>query len=78
MTSFFVYFFIDLVYNLKKEVIKMRDGKIILKKKKVRHKILFFILFLAILFLIGYQIGIYCSKQSLSSVTVYDLLKRIP
>ena len=56
----------------------MRDGKIILKKKKTRHKILFFILFLAILFLIGYQIGIYCSKQSLSSVTAYDLLKRIP
>ena len=60
----------------------MRDGKIILKKKKVRHKILFFILFLAILFLIGYQIGIYSVKKSLnsmnSSVTVYDLLKRIP
>ena len=60
----------------------MRDGKIILKKKKVRHRILFFILFLAILFLIGYQIGIYCSKQSLNSintqVNVYDLLKRIP
>ena len=60
----------------------MRDGKIILKKKKVRHKILFFILFLAILFLIGYQIGICSVKQSLSSInssaTVYDLLKRIP
>ena len=60
----------------------MRDGKIILKKKNVRHKILFFILFLIILFLIGYQIGIYSVKQSLSSinssVTVYDLLKRIP
>ena len=59
----------------------MRDGKIILKKKKVRHKILFFILFLAIMFLVGYQIGIYCVKQSLSSInapaTVYDLLKRI-
>ena len=59
----------------------MRDGKIILKKKKVRHKILFFILFLAILFLIGYQIGIHSVKQSLSSintqVNVYDLLKRI-
>ena len=56
----------------------MRDGKIILKKKKTRHKILFLI----ILFLIGYQIGIYSVKQSLSSinpsVTVYDLLKRIP
>ena len=46
----------------------MRDGKIILKKKKVRYKILFFILFLAILFLIGYQIGIYSVKQSLSSM----------
>ena len=60
----------------------MRDGKIILKKKKVRHKILFFILFLVILFLIGYQIGIHSVRQSLSSintqVTVYDLLKRIP
>ena len=60
----------------------MRDGKIILKKKKTRHKILFFILFLAILFLIGYQIGIYSVNQSLSSInssiTVYDLLKRIP
>ena len=60
----------------------MRDGKIILKKKKARHKILFFILFLIILFLIGYQIGIYSVKQSLisinHSVTVYDLLKRIP
>ena len=60
----------------------MRDGKIILKKKKTRHKILFFILFLAILFLIGYQIGTYSVKQSLSSinssVTIYDLLKRIP
>ena len=60
----------------------MRDGKIILKKKKVRHKILFFILFLAILFLIGYQIGVYSVKQSLSSIntpaTAYDLLKRIP
>ena len=60
----------------------MRDGKIILKKKKTRHKILFFMLFLAILFLIGYQIGIYSVKKSLnsmnSSVTVYDLLKRIP
>ena len=60
----------------------MRDGKIILKKNKVRHKILFFILFLAILFLIGYQIGVYSVKQYLSSinssVTVYDLLKRIP
>ena len=60
----------------------MRDGKIILKKKKVRHKILFFILFLAILFLIGYQIGIHSVKQSLNSIntqaTVYDLLKRIP
>ena len=59
----------------------MRDGKIILKKKKVRYKILFFILFLAILFLIRYQIGIYSVKQSLSSintqVNVYDLLKRI-
>ena len=59
----------------------MRDGKIILKKKKARHKILFFILFLAILFLIGYQIGTYSVKQSLSSinssVNVYDLLKRI-
>ena len=59
----------------------MRDGKIILKKKKVRHKILFFILFLAILFLIGYQIGIHSVKQSLSSInsstTAYDLLKRI-
>ena len=59
----------------------MRDGKIILKKKKVRHKILFFILFLAILFLIGYQIGIYSVKQSLNSMnvpaTAYDLLKRI-
>ena len=59
----------------------MRDGKIILKKKKVRHKILFFILFLAILFLIGYQIGIHSIKQSLSSInsstTAYDLLKRI-
>ena len=60
----------------------MRDGKIILKKKKVRHKILFFILFLTIMFLVGYQIGIHCVKQSLSSintqVNVYDLLKRIP
>ena len=56
----------------------MRDGKIILKKKKTRHKILFFILFLIILFLIGYEIGIHSVKQSLSSVTVYDLLKRIP
>ena len=60
----------------------MRDGKIILKKKKVRYKILFFILFLAILFLIGYQIGTYSVKQSLSSInsstTAYDLLKRIP
>ena len=60
----------------------MRDGKIILKKKKVRHKILFFILFLAILFLIGYQIGTYSVKQSLSSIntpaTAYYLLKRIP
>lgn len=60
----------------------MRDGKIILKKKKTRHKILFFILFLAILFLIGYQIGTYSVKQSLSSIntpaTAYDLLKRIP
>ena len=60
----------------------MRDGKIILKKKKVRHKILFFILFLIILFLIGYQIGIYSVKQSLNSIntqaTAYDLLKRIP
>ena len=60
----------------------MRDEKIILKKKKVRHKILFFILFLAILFLIGYQIGIHSVKQSLSSInsstTAYDLLKRIP
>lgn len=60
----------------------MRDGKIILKKKKTRHKILFFILFLVILFLIGYQIGICSVKQSLSSinssVNVYDLLKRIP
>ena len=59
----------------------MRDGKIILKKKKVRHKILFFILFLVILFLIGYQIGIYSVKQSLNSIntqaTVYELLKRI-
>ena len=56
----------------------MRDGKIILKKKKTRHKILF----LAILFLIGYQIGIHSVRQSLSSintqVNVYDLLKRIP
>ena len=60
----------------------MRDGKIILKKKKVRHKILFFILFLTIMFLVGYQIGTYSVKQSLSSintqVNVYDLLKRIP
>ena len=56
----------------------MRDGKIILKKKKVRHKILFFILFLTIMFLVGYQIGIHSAKQSLSSVTAYDLLKRIP
>ena len=60
----------------------MRDGKIILKKKKARHKILFFILFLTILFLIGYQIGIHSVRQSLSSiniqVNVYDLLKRIP
>ena len=56
----------------------MRDGKIILNMNKVRHKILFFILFLAILFLIGYQIGIHSVKQSLSSVTAYDLLKRIP
>ena len=60
----------------------MRDGKIILKKKKVRHKILFFILFLTIMFLVGYQIGTYAVKQSLSSintqVNVYDLLKRIP
>ena len=60
----------------------MRDGKIILKKKKVRHKILFFILFLTIMFLVGYQIGIYSVKQSLSSInssaTAYDLLKRIP
>ena len=60
----------------------MRDGKIILKKKKARHKILFFILFLTILFLIGYQIGIHSVRQSLSSIntqaTVYDLLKRIP
>ena len=60
----------------------MRDGKIILKKKKIRYKILFFILFLAILFLIGYQIVVYSVKQSLSSInssaTVYDLLKRIP
>ena len=60
----------------------MRDGKIILKKKKIRYKILFFILFLAILFLICYQIGIHSVKQSLSSintqVNVYDLLKRIP
>ena len=59
----------------------MKDGKIILKKKKVRYKILFFILFLAILFLIGSQIGIYSVNQSLSSinssVTVYDLLKTI-
>ena len=59
----------------------MRDGKIILKKKKTKHKILFFILFLAILFLIGYQIGIYSVKQSLNSIntqaTVYELLKRI-
>ena len=59
----------------------MRDGKIILKKKKARHKILFFILFLIILFLIGYQIGIYSVKQSLNSIntqaTVYELLKRI-
>ena len=60
----------------------MRDGKIILKKKKARYKILFFILFLAILFLIGYQIGIHSVKQSLNSIntqaTAYDLLKRIP
>ena len=60
----------------------MRDGKIILKKKKTRHKILFFILFLVILFLIGYQIGIHSVRQSLSSInapaTAYDLLKRIP
>ena len=60
----------------------MRDGKIILKKKKARHKILFFILFLIILFLIGYQIGIHSVKQSLNSIntqaTAYDLLKRIP
>ena len=60
----------------------MRDGKIILKKKKTRHKILFFILFLVILFLIGYQIGIHSVRQSLSSInssaTVYDHLKRIP
>ena len=60
----------------------MRDGKIILKKKKVRHKILFFILFLTIMFLVGYQIGIHSIRQSLSSintqVNVYDLLKRIP
>ena len=60
----------------------MRDGKIILKKKKARHKILLFILFLAILFLIGYQVGTYSVRQSLSSintqVNVYDLLKRIP
>ena len=59
----------------------MRDGKIILKKKKARHKILFFILFLVILFLIGYQIGIHSVKQSLNSIntqaTVYELLKRI-
>ena len=59
----------------------MRDGKIILKKKKTRHKILFFMLFLAILFLIGYQIGICSVKQSLNSIntqaTVYELLKRI-
>ena len=48
----------------------MRDGKIILKKKKVRHKILFFILFLAILFLIGYQIGICSVKQSLNSIKI--------
>ena len=60
----------------------MRDRKIILKKKKVRHKILFFILFLTIMFLVGYQIGIHSVRQSLSSintqVNVYDLLKRIP
>ena len=60
----------------------MRDGKIILKKKKVRHKILFFILFLTIMFLVGYQIGIHSVRQSLNSintqVNVYDLLKRIP
>ena len=60
----------------------MRDGKIILKKKKTRNKILFFILFLVILFLIGYQIGIHSVRQSLNSintqVNVYDLLKRIP
>ena len=60
----------------------MRDGKIILKKKKARRKILFFILFLTIMFLVGYQIGTYSVKQSLSSintqVNVYDLLKRIP
>ena len=60
----------------------MRDGKIILKKKKTRHKILFFILFLIILFLIGYEIGIHSVRQSLNSintqVNVYDLLKRIP
>ena len=60
----------------------MRDGKIILKKKKTRYKILFFMLFLVILFLIGYQIGIYSVKQSLNSInssaTVYELLKRIP
>ena len=60
----------------------MRDGKIILKKKKVRHKILFFILFLTIMFLVGYQIGIHSVRQSLSSIntptTAYDLLKRIP
>ena len=60
----------------------MRDGKIILKKKKVKHKILFFILFLTIMFLVGYQIGIHSVRQSLSSintqVNVYDLLKRIP
>ena len=60
----------------------MRDGKIILKKKKARRKILFFILFLTIMFLVGYQIGIHSVRQSLSSintqVNVYDLLKRIP
>ena len=59
----------------------MRDGKIILKKKKIRYKIPFFILFLTMLFLIGYQIGIHSVKQSLNSIntqaTAYDLLQRI-
>ena len=36
----------------------MRDGKIILKKKKVRHKILFFILFLIITIMVSATINV--------------------